>query len=210
MADSALPDDDIDPSAFKPRGQGGFSLGLTVMALGLAGYLLFGLWGELGYWIGAPARVDLGSPGAYSMDRLREDVVATIQGVPGPVANRYTRMFESWEIVSVRGTAVLVRRAPPRNEPPLPVGKAPPPPEQKPFTATGRLLRDTSIPQYEHAFRTLAERGEASPHQGHLWVLLDGDLPRSGWKVPTALAVALFFVGFNAYSLVRYLRRKRA
>jgi len=206
----SVDEDDIDPAEFKPRTQGTVSFGLTLMGLGLAAFLLFDMRDDLAFWFRSAEPIDLGTSTTYFLDRVRDNSLASIQGVPGPVANRFKLLTETYEIVALRGTPVLVRRAPTGLDMPVPPGKPPPPPDQKPFTATGRLLRDTSIPQYEHAFRTLVERGEAVPRGDHLWVLLDGEQPRTGWKVPLMLLALVALLGLNAYSLTRYLRRKAA
>ncbi|HEY3451799.1 MAG TPA: hypothetical protein VGK67_35910 [Myxococcales bacterium] len=199
----ALDDDDLDPSAFKPRSTGSLGLMLAFSALALAGFLLFDLRADLAFWFGSGQPVDLGAAGAYRLERAANNVLAQAQGLPGPVASRFRRFGQSYEIVALRGTPLLVRRAFAGEDP---AAK----PDQAPLTAVGRLLRDDAIPEYEQAFQNLVQRGEAVPANDHLWVLLDGTRPRSGWTTPAAIAGLLAILGLNAFTLVRFFRAKAA
>lgn len=199
---------DDSPEDCRPRGRSGLSLSMTLLGLGLAAWLLYDMRADFSYWLGGAPEVELGD-GANGVPKNQADnVPARVQGKPGPVADRFTFWGRRYEIVAIRGTSILVRRNLPGPEVPLPPGKAPPPPDQAPFAARGRLLRDDSIPAYAHAFQTLAERGEAVPREGHLWVLLDGELPRKGWRTPAILPGLLAIAGMNVFAIVRYLRRR--
>ncbi|MBI5546676.1 MAG: hypothetical protein HY901_22565 [Deltaproteobacteria bacterium] len=200
-------DDDLTAD-FRPRKRGGFSLALTFLGLVLAAFLLFDLRDDVSYWVARSQPVDLGASGAYRFDRVADNVLATIQGSPGPVASRFKHLDRRFEIVAFRGTPVLVRRELRGPEPSSSPGRPSPPPDQTPFIATGRLLKDTSIFEYSEAFRTLVERGEAAPLDEHLWVLLDGEKPLTGWRTPALLLALLGLLGLNAFALTRFFRRK--
>ena len=195
-------DADLDPSAFKPRSTGSLWLMLAFFALVLAALLLYDLRADLAFWFGPGQPVELGSTGAYELDRAANNILAQVQGLPGPVASRFQRYGQSYEIVALRGTPFLVRRGY--------QGEERAKPDQAPLTAVGRLLRDDSIPEYEQAFQNLVQKGEAVPASDHLWVLLDGSKPRSGLATPAALAGLGAILGWNAFMLVRFFRAKAA
>lgn len=203
---SRAPDDDdeLDPADFKPRSRGGVGLTLAVTGLTVAAFLLFDMRGDVAYWFVAGQPLDLGAPGAWKLERMADGALATVNGVPGPVASRFSRYGKSYEIVALPGSPILVRRSLPEGAPAT--GK----PDQAAFTATGRLLRDSSIPEYDQAFQNLVRRGDAAPADGHLWVLLDGERPRTGWQTPAALLGLAAMVGLNVYVLARFLRAKAA
>jgi hypothetical protein len=212
MADSndPGPDDDELVADFKPRRKGTVSLSLTFLGVGLAAYLLFDNRTDFTYWLSTPVPVELGSSdGELKAERLADNVYATVRGTPGPVADRFKYWGSTYEFVALKGSCILVRRAPhAAGELPVPPGKAPAGPDQSSFQASGRLLRDTSLPSYAHAFQTLAGRGEAVPRADHLWVLLDGQVPRTGFETPGLFALIAFVFAFNAVALVRYYRRR--
>jgi hypothetical protein len=203
-----LDDGESDTIDFRPRRRGNLSLSVTFIGLALAAFLLFDMREDLGFWFGGGAQVvDLGGPDTFNLDHLSDDVVATVKGTPGPIADRFRRLTERYEIVAIKGTPILVRRAVTGEELPLPPGKLPPPPDQATFTATGRLLRDTTAPAYQHAYQALAERGDALPRDDHLWLLVDGERPWTGWQTPIVLLALVGLLGLNVFTLVRHYRR---
>jgi len=195
-------DDELDPSAFKPRSRGGLGLSLTFSGLILAAFLLFDLRGDLAFWVASSPPIELGQSGDYHLDRVADNALAKVQGQPGPVASRFRRYGQSYEIVALKGSPFLVRRPFPGRE--LGQGK----PDQAPIVATGRLLRDSSIAEYEQAFQNLVQKGEAVPASEHLWVLLDGELPRSGWQMPAVAAGLFALLALNALTLLRFFRAR--
>jgi len=173
---------------------GGFALSLTVLGLALSAYLLFDNRELFSYWASAAAPIELGAAGGYQLERLAENLPAHIQGAPGPVSRRFERFAQRYELVAVRGTPVLVRRRLAKDALLL---------DPAPFSATGRLVSDTALPEYREVYAVLAGRGEAVPRNGHLWVLLDGELPRSGWQTPALLAALLALLVLNVVALAR-------
>lgn len=202
MSDPTPREDDLDVSKFKPKPRGG-ALTLTLGGLVLAGYLLFDLRGSAAYWLAGGTPVDLGEAKGEALKKLSDNAFADVRGEPGPVASRFKRYGRTFEIVALKGTPVLVRRELPGDAPLT--GK----PDLAPLSASGRLVRDTSIPEYEQAFENLVQKSEAVPAEGHLWVLLDGEKPGTGWRVPAALAGLLALLGFNLYALARWALSRR-
>jgi len=191
----ALDDDEDLAEDFRPKSRGTLSLSLTVTGLVLAGYLLFDMRDDVVYFLSSGTAVDLGADGAWQREHLKDNVFATVHGTPGPVADRFKAWGKTYEIVAVRGSPILVRRTPFA-------------PGQKPFTASGRLLRDTSLlPTYAATFQAMASRGDAVPFSDHLWVLLDEQSPRSGWETPAMFLLLAFVLALNGWSLTRYVRR---
>jgi len=197
-------DDELDPAAFKPRSRGGMGLTLTFTGLTLATFLLWDMRADVAYWFASGQPLDLGAPNGYRLERAADGMLATVQGLPGPVASRFRRYGQSYEIVALKGSPFLVRRAIAGEE--LGTGK----PDQAPLTATGRLLRDTSIPEYQQAFQNMVQKGEAVPANEHLWVLLDGERPHTGWRTPAALLGLVAVLGFNVVAITRFFRAKVA
>jgi hypothetical protein len=159
------------------------------------------------YWFGNPKPVDLGSIQKYHFDRLANDAYAVIQGSPSAVAQRYKRLGQNFEIVAIQDTPVLVRRPPKWGEMPMHNGK-PAPPDTSSFVARGRLIQDQSIPEYAPAFEYFLEKRVIIPRDNSLYVLLEGEVPRSGWKTPTIAAGLLFFLAWNARALLKALRAR--
>jgi len=184
------------------------SFSVVVGWLVVIGYLLFDLRGDLGCWGGSRPEVTLGKPAAYQLERADDNVLASIEGVPGSAASRFERLGKRYEVVAIRGTPILVRREMPGPHLPKPPGAPEPPPDPTPFSARGRLLRDLSAPEYGEAYSFLVERGDAVPRDGHLFILLDGDLPRTGWKVPGMTAGLVLLGLFNLWSVWRQLKRR--
>lgn len=192
------------PVTRRPRRPG--ALVVTVLGLGLALFLLWEMRADVAYWIGSPPRVELGGEGAYHLERAADGALARIAGRPGSSATRFSRFGTRYEIVAVRGTNILVRRTLAGSQPTR-AGSTVPPPAQSAFVAEGRLAKDTAIPAYGEAFRLLVERGDAQPRDGHLFLLLDGERPRAGWRVPAAVVGLGLLVALNGMSLFRSLRR---
>jgi hypothetical protein len=191
----------------KVNGLAGFSLGITVLGLGVALYLIWEMRRDIQFWVSSPAAIDLGEPQRYQLDRAQDNVHATIRGQPGRSADRFRRLGKRFEIVAIQGTPFLVRRHVQEPVLPRPQGEPEPPPDQSLFAASGRLLQDDSMPAYAHAYRLLVERGEALPRSGHLFVLLDGERPRAGWQTPASLLAVGLLAALNIWSLARYAKR---
>jgi hypothetical protein len=197
--DASDPDEEEELSPARRRGAT-LPFGVVIVALLVCAYFLRDLQPALRYWGSTGEVLDLGRPGSYHLERASDGLYARIEGVAGPGMNlsvRWMRLFETrYDIVAVRDTNILVRRLPRTAAPSL--------------TAQGRLILDHSIPEYAQAFQNLAAaRGGAQPRDGHLYVLLDGERPRSGWAVPLQAAGLLALIVLNVGSLVRAAGRSR-
>lgn len=192
-----------DPTSSDPRDRpsrrgGTFSLALTLLGLGLVAFLLLDFRDAAAYWLRPAPVVDLGAPGAYRPDALSHNVPARIEGVAGRVSARFQRWGNRFEVVAVDGTSVLVRRDPQTRA--FAPGQR--------LLAEGRLVRDTEAPEYAPIFADMVRQGGAQPAGSHLYLLLDGEMPRRGWRVPALLWVFAAFVGFNLWSLARFAKAR--
>jgi hypothetical protein len=195
-------DPDEEEEELPPAGRRRVTLpfGVVAIALLVCAYFLWDLLPALRYWGSAGEAVDLGRPGSYHLERASDGLYARIEGVAGQAMNlsvRWMWLSETrYDLLAVRDTNILVRRSPRSAAPPL--------------TAQGRLILDRFIPEYAQAFQNLAAaRGGAQPRDGHLYVLLDGERPRSGWAVPLQAAGLLALILLNAGSLIRAVGRSR-
>ncbi len=196
--EDAQTDDDGD---FVPRERRRLSLpaGIAIVALLACAYFFWDLLPAFRYWASRGEAVDLGRPGDYHLERESDGLYARFEGVSGPGASLRVRrmgLFETrYDVIVARDTNILLRRSPQEG----PAGAA------LPFAAQGRLVLDRSLPDYGPAFQSLtAARGGAQPREGHLYVLLDGERPRTGWAIPLQAAGLLALILLNAASLARY------
>jgi len=183
---------------------------VTLVGIGLGAFLLHDMRAEFAWWFSAPATVELGGAQGYRLDQAADGALAKIEGRAGGSAARFRKLGKRYEIVAIEGTNILVQREMTGPDLPLSPGQKEPPPDRAPFSAEGRLLMDTSAPiDYGQAFQLLVERGDALPRDGHLFVLLDGDKPRSGLKTPLALLAIASLVALNLWTLGRALLPRR-
>ncbi|MDR0964993.1 MAG: hypothetical protein LBM75_00530 [Myxococcales bacterium] len=187
----------------QPPKRQGFGLLLTIVAIGLCGYLLFDLRHEFAYWLTAPSEpvviTNVHLNDAAALDALDNRLVK-IYGIPGPSVGYLQDRFAKRELLSLPGTPFLLQRpATPQTS-----GEAP---KQAPIEAEGRLVRDSSFnADYDEAFATFTQRGEVDLVGGHLYVVMQGERPRTGWTVPLIFLGLAFLLAINVRSLVRTLR----
>jgi hypothetical protein len=133
-----------------------------VITLALCGWLLWDVAPGVAYDFSSPAPVDLGGPGAYHLDRARENRLAQIRGeLVVPVPATESRTGEVRTIGLLAGTNLVVDR-PGRAGPPL---------------FEGRLLpARIAGERYGEVVAELRRRGAAI---GDRWLVLrDGERPR--------------------------------
>jgi len=110
-------------------------------------------------------------------------------------------------VVGLRGTPIAVQRRPLPGEEQVP-GKAPPPPNQTPFAVRGRLIAQADAPTHAESIQQLVQMGELQPRDGGLWILLEGERPRSDLKTISVSAILRAFGAFNGWFLWRNLRHR--
>ncbi|HZI15368.1 MAG TPA: hypothetical protein VE153_33660, partial [Myxococcus sp.] len=87
-------------------------------------------------------------------------------------------------------------------------GRPPPQPDQTPFAVRGRLLAEADAPRYRDALALLRKLGEVQPHEGKLWLLVEGERPGADRGLVLVCGLLLAFIAFNAVLLVKGLRRR--
>jgi hypothetical protein len=152
----------------------------------LAGWLLSTLWPDLAYFASSRAPIDLGSPGAYQLERARENRLVQIRG---ELVDRVTaaegRTGAPRTVGRLAGTSLLVDRP----------GLAGPP------VFEGRLLPASRRDGYGEVARILRDRGTPL---GEGWqVLRDGERPRRQWLPVLGGLLLLAVLAVNVRALVR-------
>lgn len=160
----------------------------AVMALLLCGYLLWDLGPDVAYFFSPLDPVDLGGPGAYHLDRARENRLAQIRGdLAQAIPVTEARSGAPRTVGRVAGTNLVVDR-PGRGGPPV---------------FEGRLLPVRMNPDYAAAVGAMRERGA---ELGDRWLVLrDGERPRRKWIPVAASALLALLALVNLRALVKHL-----
>jgi hypothetical protein len=171
------------------------ALGAVFLAIEPAADLTYALFGP-------SAAVDLGEPGRYSLESAVDGRVR-LRGFLGARAATYERFGRTYEVRQLLGTGVLVRRAPRGASLGREVAEV--------AEVEGRLLRlDASraglferllrpVARYTPLVEAFGRTGEL-PAGREVFLLLDGDLPRSSW---TAFAIPAAACALALWSLVQ-------
>ncbi len=175
----------------------GVKIPVALTAIVLSSALLVLERKETAYFFAPPSPVDLGSEGQYRWEQLESNRYAQLHGTP-TVRGAYEREKEgTFVLVGVLGTPIVVRRRALAGED-WQAGRAPPQPDQRPFAVRGRLLSAQDGPQYRDALAKLASFGELTAPPERLWLLLEGERPRSKAGAVLASAALLIFLLVNA------------
>lgn len=163
---------------------------IALLALAVAGWLLVDLWPEVSFFLSSTEPIDLGGPGAYHLDRARENRLVQVRGeLEKAVAATEARTGEARTIGIVVGTNLVVDR-PGRGGPPV---------------FEGRLLPASARDEYAAAVKVMREKG-AMP--GDRWLVLrDGERPRHRWLPVLGAALLVALVVLNLGALLRALIR---
>jgi hypothetical protein len=158
------------------------------MALLLCGYLLWDLSPDVAWFFSSLDPLDLGGPGAYHLDRARENRLVQVRGdLAEAVAVTEGRTGAQRTVGRVAGTNLVVDR-PGRGGPPV---------------FEGRLLPARMSPDYAAAVGALRARGA---QLGERWLVLrDGDRPRRTWLPVAASALLALLALVNLRALVKRL-----
>lgn len=181
---------------------------VALIAIVLSGALLWYERLDISYYFGSRDPVSLGTEGDYRFEALKSNRYAQVHGVPTTRGAYSEEKGQTYLVVGLRDTPVLVRRAAFAGErPPLQ-------PNQTAFAVRGRLLAREDAERYEDGFKLLKEMGEVRPRDGKLWILVEGERP-GGDSLTALLSAAVgAFALLNAWFLWRELshlaRRKAA
>lgn len=161
---------------------------LAVLVLGICGWLLWDLWPDVAYFLSSRDPIDLGGPGAYAMERVRENRLAQIRGeLVQAVPVTEARTGKARTVGLVAGTGLVVDR-PGRGGPPV---------------FEGRILPPRSVGDYAEAIGAMRIRGAELPDR--ILVLRDGERPRQRWFPVAGSAILLLLALVNLRALVKAL-----
>jgi hypothetical protein len=160
----------------------------AVLAVLLCGYLLWDLSPEVAYFFSPREPIDLGGPGAYHLERARENRLVQIRGeLVQLVPVTEARSGAGRTVGRIAGTNLVVDR-PGRGGPPV---------------FEGRLLPARSNADYAEAVGAMRRHGDAL---GDRWLVLrDGERPRRRWLSVASSAVLALLAAVNLRALVRHL-----
>jgi hypothetical protein len=160
----------------------------AVLALCVSGWLLYELSGDVRYFFAPQAPIDLGGPGAYALERARENRLVQVRGeLADAVAATVSRTGQARTVGRVAGTNLLVDR-PGRGGPPV---------------YEGRLLPASARGDYAEVVAAMRARG--APLSDAWLVLRDGERPRERWLPVLGAALLLLLVAINLRALVKGL-----
>jgi hypothetical protein len=155
----------------------------AVLMLAVCGWLLWDLSPDVAFFVSSRDPIDLGGPGAYHLDRARENRLAQIRGeLAEAVPVVEARTGSPRTVGRLAGTNLVVDR-PGRGGPPV---------------FEGRLLPARARSDYGDAVAALRRRGASL---GEIFpVLRDGERPRTRWAplAGFALVAALALVNLRA------------
>jgi hypothetical protein len=160
----------------------------AIVALAVSAWLLWDLWPEVAFFLSSREPIDLGGPGAYRLERARENRLVQVRGdLVEAVPVTESRSGRPRTVGRLAGTSLVVDR-PGRAGPPL---------------FEGRLLPRTARGDYAEAVAALRQRG-ATLDEG--WaVLRDGERPRKKWLPVAGWAILALLAAVNLRALVRHL-----
>ncbi len=179
----------------------------AAMAIAVALVLLGMQWRDLSYFLSPGVPLTLGAEGAYRFEALGSNRYAQVHGVP-TARGAYERADGAlYVLVGLRDSPFVVRR------PALPgeqwtEGRPPSQPDQRPFGVRGRLLAQEDAPRYRDALALMERMGEVQPHDGRLWLLIEGERPGADRGLLLVSLALVCFVVLNAMLLVRGLKRR--
>lgn len=160
----------------------------AVVALLFCGWLLWDLSPDVAWFFSSLEPVDLGGPGAYHLERARENRLCQVRGeLAQAIPVTEARSGAPRTVGRLAGTNLVVDR-PGRGGPPL---------------FEGRLLPARMNADYAAAVGAMRERGA---QLGERWLVLrDGDRPRRGWIPVAGSAVLLLLALVNLRALLKHL-----
>jgi len=160
----------------------------AVLALLVSGWLLWEFFPDVSYFFASREPIDLGGPGAYALERARENRLVQVRGdLADAVAVKVARTGQDRTVGRLSGTNLLVDR-PGRGGPPV---------------FEGRLLPAAARLDYAEVAAALRQRGAPLPEA---WLVLrDGERPREKWLPVLGAALLAVLVAINLRALVKAL-----
>lgn len=185
----------------------GVKIPVALMAMLLSGGLLFLDRKEIAYFFTSRSPIDLGSQGQYRWDQLKSNRYAQIHGAPTWRGAYGRDKKDTFVLVGLVGTPIVVRRRALAGEDWRP-GTTPPQPNQTPFNVRGRLLSAEDAGMYRDGLAMLHSFGEMSAGPKDLWILVEGERPGSKLRAVLTSAVLTLFLLANAALLWRAIAER--
>jgi hypothetical protein len=162
--------------------------GFALLALALCGWLLWDLGPDAAFFFSSREPIDLGAPGAYRLERARENRLVQVRGeLVDAVAVTEARTGAARTVGRIAGTSLVVDR-PGRGGPPV---------------FEGRLLPARARADYAEAAAAMRARGAALDDR--FAVLRDGERPRKKWLPVAGWAILALLAAVNLRALVKHL-----
>ncbi len=160
----------------------------AILALAVASWLLWDLFPDVSFFFSSRRPIDLGGPGAYCLERARENRLAQVRGeLVEAVPVTEARSGAARTVGRLAGTSLVVDR-PGRGGPPV---------------FEGRLLPARARADYAEAVAAMRARGAPL---GDAWMVLrDGERPRKRWLSVAGSAILLLLALVNVRALLRHL-----
>ncbi len=159
----------------------------AILALAFCAWLLWDLWPDAAFFLSSQDPIDLGEPGAYRLERARENRLVQIRGeLQQAVPVTEARSGNPRTVGRLAGTNLVVDR-PGRGGPPV---------------FEGRLLPARTRGDYAEAVAAMRRRGAQLDER---WMVLrDGEHPRKKWLPAAGWAILALLAAVNLRALVRH------
>ena len=161
---------------------------LALVALAFCAWLLWDLWPDAAFFLSSRDPIDLGGPGAYRLDRARENRLVQVRGeLQQAVPVTEARSGNPRTVGRLAGTNLVVDR-PGRGGPPV---------------FEGRLLPARARGDYVEAIAAIRQRGA---QLGEGWMVLrDGERPRKKWLPAAGWGILALLAAVNLRALAKRL-----
>ncbi len=171
---------------------------VAALALVIAGCVIWLEHEDIAYFFSARDPISLGVEGEYQFNRASSNRFVQLHGSPTIRGAYGSEGDQRFVVIGVQNTPLLVKRRVLPTEDWKP-GSTPPAPDQRSFTASGRLLSRAAASRWEDAFEKHQSFGEIKP----TWLLVEGarpggDLGSMGW-----FGLMIAFALVNLWLLVR-------
>jgi len=160
----------------------------ALFALAFCAWLLWDLWPDTAFFLSPRDPIDLGGPGAYQLDRARENRLVQVRGeLQQAVPVTEARSGNPRTVGRLAGTNLVVDR-PGRGGPPV---------------FEGRVLPARARGDYAEAIAAMRQRGA---QLGEGWMVLrDGERPRKKWLPAAGWGILALLAVVNLRALVKRL-----
>lgn len=161
---------------------------------------------DIAYFFSSRTPITLGSEGEYQLSAIAPNRYVQLRGAP--TLRAYYENKNAMVLVGFKDSPFIIRRRTLPGEEFGPHGK-PPPPNQTPFAVRGRLMTREMARAWDVAFADFLKWGELQPHDGQLYLVVEGDRPGSDVGLTVVMGLLAAFVVLNGYFLGRDLRARR-